>query len=874
MPPAKQTICLNMIVRNESAVIERCLASVRNFIDHWVIVDTGSTDDTPALVQRALCDVPGTLIERPWVDFAYNRTEALEFAREKGDYLFVIDADELLVLDHDFKWPELTHDAYYLKICSGPVVYWRAQLFKPSPGLSYRSRVHEYLALPETATTDRLPGVWIDSRTDGARAAEPGTYQRDVEQLLLAHRKTPDDPRTVFYLAQSYAAAGDFEAALQFFERRVELGGWPEEVWSARFQTAEIKHQLQRDWAEVQQTYLEAYQLRPERAEPLYRIAVHYRWEGAFHLAHLFLQQAAAIPYPEQDYLFVEERLYRYLIRMALATCCYHLGDYNAGLRWCDELLQDHRRIPANIYDQLLMNRQLCVAKLTEPQSLGEDPPPRVKVFVVLTEPGIHLDCCIERLLDQKYTNFEAIFVALGPEGKTAQTIPEGDPRIRVLQPTGFGCGGEGLFSLVATNCDESDVVLLLDGECWLASDDALVRLGQHFADPECQVTYGQFQYADGDQGLAVSLPAGVTDDVLFDDWRSTFPLAFRGGILQRALRDDPSLAAVAVAPTAAIPPTAHEEHVTLARALFATAGATGIRFNPQPLCVYDADPGSPVISPPLGTFAAKFSREERSLPLISCLTVTGDRLVLLKEAIRCYCLQTYPRRELVIVTDGSPRYRRAISDYLTWLGRADIRLIQVNEADQRLGALRNVSLDAARGAIVCQWDDDDLNHPERLERQYRHLLASGAHACCFTDQLQFFYNGRSLYWSDWRVEGATPTEQLIPGTLMTHCDDRFRYPITGNYVSAGEDSVLLDQIGASATITPFSDAGYLNIYSYHGKNVFPEFHHRRIALLGSRPVEFFRAQESTLRQALRTYRLPRPYRVTMGDGLASYLKT
>lgn len=863
-----------MIVRNESAVIERCLASVRNFIDHWVIVDTGSTDGTQALVQRALCDVPGVLIERPWVDFAHNRSEALELARGKGDYLFVIDADELLVLDHDFERRELTHDAYYVKICAGMVAYWRAQLFKHSPGLSYQSRVHEYLALPETATTDRLQGIWIDSRTDGARAAEPGTYQRDVEQLLRAHRETPDDPRTIFYLAQSYAAAGDFDAALQYFERRVELGGWPEEVWYARFQTAEIKHQLRRDWAEVQQAYLETYQLRPERAEPLYRIAVHYRWEGAFHLAHLFLQQAAAIPYPEQDYLFVEERLYRYLIRMALATCCYHVGKYDAGLRWCDELLQDHRQIPANIYDQLLINRQQCTAKLTEPQPFGTEPAPRIKVFVVLMDPGPQLDCCIERFVDQTCTNFEAIFVDLGAEGISAQKIPEGDPRFRVLRPRGSYSGSEGLLSLVAATCDESDVVLLLDGECWLASDDALVRLGQQFTDPECQVTYGQFQYADGDQGLAVSLPAAATDDLLFGDWRSTFPLAFRGGILQRALQDDPSLAAAPIAHTSAVTPPTHEEHVALARALFAGADATGIRFNPEPICVYDADQGSPATLPPLGTTAAKSKLEDRSLPLISCLTVTRDRLVLLKEAIRCYCIQTYPRRELVIVTDGSPRYRQAISDYLTWLGRTDIRLVQVSEPDQRLGALRNVSLDAARGTIVCQWDDDDLNHPERLERQYRHLLASGAHACCFTDQLQFFYNGRSLYWSDWRLEGARPTEQLIPGTLMTHCDDRFQYPATGGYASAGEDSVLLDQLGASVKVTPFSDAGYLNIYSYHGKNVFPEYHHRRIAALGSRPVEFFRAQESTLRQALRTYRLPRPYRVTMGNGLANYLKT
>ena len=104
---------------------------------------------------------------------------------------------------------------------------------------------------------------------------------------------------------------------------------------------------------------------------------------------------------------------------------------------------------------------------------------------------------------------------------------------------------------------------------------------------------------------------------------------------------------------------------------------------------------------------------------MISCLTITLNRLVLLKEAVRCYCRQTYPNRELIIVTDGTPQYRQAIDDYIGWLGRADIYPVYMAESGQPLGVLRNIALDVAKGTIVCQWDDDDLNHPERLERQF-----------------------------------------------------------------------------------------------------------------------------------------------------------
>ena len=76
-------LCLAMIVRDEEAVIERALASARAIgIDQWVIVDTGSTDRTPELIEAVLKGIPGKLHRRPWVNFGHNRTELLDLVRE------------------------------------------------------------------------------------------------------------------------------------------------------------------------------------------------------------------------------------------------------------------------------------------------------------------------------------------------------------------------------------------------------------------------------------------------------------------------------------------------------------------------------------------------------------------------------------------------------------------------------------------------------------------------------------------------------------------------------------------------------------------------------------------------------------------------
>ena len=93
------TVCLSMIVKNETKILHECLDSVHPHIDYWVIVDTGSTDGTQDYIRNYFAEkgIPGELIERPWVDFGHNRTEALDLCVGKGDYAWMIDADDKIV---------------------------------------------------------------------------------------------------------------------------------------------------------------------------------------------------------------------------------------------------------------------------------------------------------------------------------------------------------------------------------------------------------------------------------------------------------------------------------------------------------------------------------------------------------------------------------------------------------------------------------------------------------------------------------------------------------------------------------------------------------------------------------------------------------
>jgi len=99
--------------------------------------------------------------------------------------------------------------------------------------------------------------------------------------------------------------------------------------------------------------------------------------------------------------------------------------------------------------------------------------------------------------------------------------------------------------------------------------------------------------------------------------------------------------------------------------------------------------------------------------PLVSCLMVTRGRSFPARFAVDCFRRQSWPERELVLVCDapGTP-----VEDYCRTLGDARIRVVVPDGPAASLGDLRNLSLRAARGDYVCQWDDDDLYHPQRLE--------------------------------------------------------------------------------------------------------------------------------------------------------------
>ncbi|MDR3415099.1 MAG: glycosyltransferase family A protein [Nevskia sp.] len=215
---------------------------------------------------------------------------------------------------------------------------------------------------------------------------------------------------------------------------------------------------------------------------------------------------------------------------------------------------------------------------------------------------------------------------------------------------------------------------------------------------------------------------------------------------------------------------------------------------NPIPFVLIDQQ--RPPASHPPGT------------PKISCLMVTRGRLSRARLAIDCYLRQTYPDKELVIVSE-SPQ--PALREHLAALGREDLRLVTLSPAGRTLGALRNIAVEQAQGELVCQWDDDDLCDPQRLEVQYGILRHAQSHACLMQ---------RWLLWWPARRRLAVTHARRWEGSILCLRSAMPRYP---DLVRA-EDTPAIQQLCASARVALFS-LPQLYVYVVHGDNTCSDTH-------------------------------------------------
>jgi GR25 family glycosyltransferase involved in LPS biosynthesis len=341
------TLALNMIVKNESHVIVKTLSVLMEKlpITYWVISDTGSTDGTQDIIKRFFLDrcIPGELIEHPWRDFGWNRTQALEAAYNKTDYLLIFDADD--DIHGTIMLPDLKVEGWAMvNFNFGPgLIYQRPLLINNRLKFRFVGVLHEYLECLSDKHKKTLTihgDYYIVSGKTGDRSRDPLRFDKDAAILEKGFHDEKDQGlrnRYAFYCAQSYKDGNRTEKSIEWYKRVLTLGNWDQEKYYACLMIAGQTTQLN----EKILYYNEAHKYDIERREHIVRLMdIYYQLKQNLLVNALYHKiKHDARGKPSSDKLFLTEGDYKHQIELYNSLCAYYMKDYSTGYECCKRII-------------------------------------------------------------------------------------------------------------------------------------------------------------------------------------------------------------------------------------------------------------------------------------------------------------------------------------------------------------------------------------------------------------------------------------------------------------------------------------------------------------------------------------------------------
>jgi len=336
----KKTICLTMIVKNEAGFISKSLQYIKDYIDYYVICDTGSTDGTPDIIKKTLRNIPGQILYHDWKDFSTNRNLSIEASKYKADYILIMDADDKFIIENKDAFKNLEDDIYSVKIINNNIENYKPILLKNSIDFKFSGIVYEQLNFPETCKKSNLEGLYIHYNAfKSFRNINPNKSIEDCKLLEKELVKDPNNLRNIFYLAQSYRDAGNDPKAIELYEKRAKMGGDHDEVFVSLFEIAKAKQKLKYPTFDIEVAYLKASYFSEKRAaESLYYLSRFFRIKENFNKSNCYAIEALKYKKPNSG-LNIDFYCYKYKILDELAYSNYKLGNIEKSKKIYQKIL-------------------------------------------------------------------------------------------------------------------------------------------------------------------------------------------------------------------------------------------------------------------------------------------------------------------------------------------------------------------------------------------------------------------------------------------------------------------------------------------------------------------------------------------------------
>ena len=346
------TVCLNMIVKNESKIITRLFDTVLGIIDSYCICDTGSTDNTINIIKKYFDDknITGKIIQEPFSSFSHNRNHALKECLGMSDYILLLDADMCLNIK-SFDKNTLKLDYYYILQGSDSFYYKNVRIIKNDENFKYVGYTHEYISFIskkqcyETINKDVL---FINDLGDGG--SKEDKFKRDIILLEKSIIEKKDESRSYFYLGNSYKDIGDHENAIKNYKIVLELNGWVQEKYMACYHIGILCNELN-DNDNTIKYFLKTVEYDDERMEGIIALVEYFYYKKIYMIVNLLYNKFKNYKKDINDKLFLYTDKYKYLLEYYNSISAFYVKDYDSGYICCKMCIEN------NIYkEQSLKN--------------------------------------------------------------------------------------------------------------------------------------------------------------------------------------------------------------------------------------------------------------------------------------------------------------------------------------------------------------------------------------------------------------------------------------------------------------------------------------------------------------------------------------
>jgi len=325
---------LVMIVKNSGNDIIKMLEAARDHIDHWTILDTGSTDNTMKNITKTLKNVPGKLYngvelyDDPFVDFSTARNRALDLAGERCTFTIML--DDTYRINHGESMRKFLQkkvkctreQGYYVIIEDEEKHYPSIRVLRTVDKIRYKHKIHENVVIERLGGT--TPGGVYDDISTYMKMRTSRRRETDIVFLQEEIEKDPSDRRIRLHLASAIMFKDKKEALVQL-NAIIAYGNTDTLDYESRIMKVMSEPDMSKNIDEIQELAEKYF----TESEPAYFMSLLKKREGKYKEAYSWIIKASSTT--SEIAHTVQKHISTFEIPYIFADLCIQLGKLDAA---------------------------------------------------------------------------------------------------------------------------------------------------------------------------------------------------------------------------------------------------------------------------------------------------------------------------------------------------------------------------------------------------------------------------------------------------------------------------------------------------------------------------------------------------------------